>query len=310
MVMKFVLRFLLPMIIIFLIAELFVGNYFYDIAILSNNRNDYISLEDQIKQKNFNYLRYDLLANEEFKISSKYGYKLSGIYLQDTSDSDNTVIICHGLGANKWRMLPLADMYLDFGWNVVLYDHRNHGDSGGEDISYGYYEKDDLQTIVEYVKQKNPDETIIVHGESLGAATALQHAYQNESSKDVSLYVSDCGYSDLNELFSHRLSEDYNLPNIFFVEFASLFAKLRAGFYFGDVSPIEHMKEIDTPILFIHGGKDDYVPTYMSEEMFERKTGDKKLFIVPDAGHAESFTKDRNGYVKAVGEFLSTFVVL
>ncbi len=67
-----------------------------------------------------------------------------------------------------------------------------------------------LQILVDWAFQQL-DETGIVgtHGESLGAATTLQHAAID---KRISFAIADCPFSDLTELLKYRFKEDYHLP--------------------------------------------------------------------------------------------------
>ena len=44
-------------------------------------------------------------------------------------------------------------MFERLGFNSVVYDHRRHGDSGGKTTSFGFYEKIDLQAVVEGCKK-------------------------------------------------------------------------------------------------------------------------------------------------------------
>lgn len=216
----------------------------------------------------------------------------------------------HGLGADKYIMHKLAPMYLNMGFNVLLFDSRAHGESGGESYSYGFYEKYDLDQVLTYVNTRFTNGFIGVHGESMGAATCLLHAGMKDKTAEADFYIADCGYSDLKTLFRHRLKEDFKLPNLFIIEAASIATKWHEGYWFSQVSPIEYLDQVSTPILFIHGTQDDYVPTFMAHQMFQKKAGAKSLYLSEKSEHGTSFGDSPEVYRKAIEDFLVSFVYI
>jgi uncharacterized protein len=289
---------------VILMIGLGIGHYFYTVAIHRDTRQGQSQFDKQVKLGMFNLAWYETQRAELVSIQSDRGYKLDGFILYHPDTVQNTMIICHGLGADKWTMLKVANVYMEAGFNTLFYDHTRHGSSGGDLISYGHFEKLDLQQVVEYTKERFPGGKIGIHGESFGGATSLMHAGLNELTKDVSFYVIDCAYSDLKSLFEVRLKDDFGLPNLGIVEMASMITYMREEFAFSDVSPKNVIKNVRTPIFFIHGSEDTYVPTWMSEELYEVKPGEKELWIVPEAAHAQSYATDRNGYRQKVHAFI------
>ena len=138
------------------------------------------------------------------------------------------------------------------------------------------------------------DITLGVLGESMGAGTVLQYcAIDNR----VSFCIEDCGYSDVYDLFKFRLKEDYkiNFPPLMFL--TNILMKIKYGWSFKEASPIRYIKDLKLPILFIHGDRDDYVPTYMPFDLYNAKIkGFKDIYVAEDADHANSFIKNPNKY--------------
>ncbi len=281
-----------------------IGDFFYNKVINRETNQGKSSLQEQIDNKTFNIDRFDKLEKENLKVKSNYDYELDGVLIKNSNKTQNTVILVHGLASDKWSMLREGDIYLDKGFNIFLYDQRHHGMSGGKNISYGFYEKYDLNNVIKFVHEKFPNGIIGVHGESLGASTALLQAGLNKSYNLVKFYIVDCPYSDLYDLLSYRLKRDYNFPNILLIDIASFVTYLRSSFFFHSVSPKRIIKDIEKPILFIHGEKDESVPTYMSKEMYRKKPGIKKLYISPGAQHAESYFKNKEEYTAVVNKFI------
>ena len=69
--------------------------------------------------------------------------------------------------------------------------------------------------------------------------------------------------------------------------------------------PRSTIQNVETPVLFIHGDADAYVPTHMSVDMHLQKPGFKRLHISPGADHAKAFSTNKKLYYEAVNDFLN-----
>lgn len=262
----------------------------------------------------FDYKRFSSLESYDISIESSFGYKLAGTYIFNPKPTNSTVILVHGITASRWESMKYADMYLDMGFNVVVYDSRYHGKSGGKDITLGFFEKNDLDNIVKWVKWVNPKATLGVHGESLGAVTSLLQANLDQSNKNVSFYVVDSPYSDLSELFSMKLAGDarthFGPVSSFVLFYGNIIALNKSGFSFYAVSPIKAIKTIKTPIMFIHGTNDTFIPASMSLDLYLEKTGSKNIYISSGAEHAMSYYTNKTEYIAKVKQFLNEIKIL
>lgn len=308
---KYIKRMILILVLlIFIIVSavgIYIGSIVYNqVCEIKFNKSSSVSYNNF--KATFDYERFNLLEKNDVSIESNFGYKLSGTYIRNFVPTGNTIIIVHGITGSRWESMKYADMYIDLGYNVLIYDSRYHGTSGGKNISLGYFEKYDLDNCVKWVKKQNPKGIIGVHGESMGAATALLQSNMNINEKLVSFYIVDCPFSDLPELFSDKLTEEMKnhgkiVANAV-VFYSSLYAWYKAGFSLYSISPKKALDGVETPIMFIHGSDDDFIPTYMSLELYIRKKGPKYLYIAPNAGHAESYLKNKVEYKNKVREFL------
>lgn len=141
----------------------------------------------------------------------------------------------------------------------------------------------------------------------MGAATVLQHAAIDPR---IAFVVADCPFADAREEFAYRLRIEYHLPGWILLPVASLITKLRKGWFFGEASAIKTLDRVKTPVFFIHGEDDDYIPPEASTRMFERKIGVKKLYLAPNAAHAEALWHNQETYDRLVGEFLEEIGIL
>jgi len=88
----------------------------------------------------------------------------------------------------------------------------------------------------------------------------------------------------------------------------SFLTYLRAGFWYKEVSPIKVIRDIETPVLFVHGKIDNFVPTYMTRQMYDCKKKNKAIYLVAKARHAQSYCRNKENYKRVVEYFLSKYM--
>jgi fermentation-respiration switch protein FrsA (DUF1100 family) len=241
-------------------------------------------------------------------LPSRFGYNLTGLYFP-IEGSEHTVVLSHGITWGMYGMAQFMPMFRRFGFNILIYDLRNHGLSGGKNTTFGYYEKYDLKTMVDWAfDQIGPLGQVGAMGISLGAGTTLQYAAIDPR---LSFVISDCSYSDLVRLLKYRLWDQYHLPAFPILNIASIFSGLITGMRFTRVSPEKEVEKVLTPIFFIHSKGDSYILPQMCEELYQHKTqGHRKIWLAPDGGHAESYWKNQAEYHQQVRDYLTEIKLL
>ncbi|WP_432665885.1 alpha/beta fold hydrolase [Wukongibacter baidiensis] len=279
-----------------------LGNKFY---------NEMINPSIDMEKDSYVSQYYKVLEMEDINVESKHGYNLKGILVKNPSPSNDTIIINHGYTGGKRSMTNVADVYIEKGFNVVLYDMRGHGESGGRNSTFGYYEKDDLELVVKHIKKKYPDGILGIHGYSRGAAAALLHAGVYNKDNNISFYIIDSSWSDLRGKFVYQNefvyeNEEYsNLEYSFILTYGNIVTRIRSGFWFGEASPINYIGNVQTPIMFIHGKKDDVIPFEMTQELYDKKSGIKKMHILKHSGHRRSIILYKNVVYDFLDEILN-----
>lgn len=303
--------------IILLISILIIIAFFVTISVIAWHFTNII-LHPKVAKYNYTYQyeiekgniqldKFSKLEEQEIYIDSDYGYKIHGFFFPN-NNSKKIMILCHGITWSLYGSVKYMDIFLKRGFAVFIYDHRNHGLSGGKDTSFGYYEKFDLKKCTDWLFNKLGTDIIVgLHGESMGAGTVLQNIAIDMR---IKFCIDDCGYSDAEELFKYRLAKDYNIKKFPLVKLSSIICKIRVGWNFKNVSPITSLPKVNIPILFIHGEEDDYVPTVMCKQMYLVKNGYKDMYIVPGAGHADSYSKNSEEYEKRVHNFLKDINII
>lgn len=249
---------------------------------------------------------YENLTKQEITIPSPYGYDLKAI-LVEPFETKKYIVISHGVTENKTSSIKYMNLFLERGFNGIIYDHRRHGESGGKNTSFGYYEKFDLKQIVDWLKrEKGKDILLGIHGESMGAATMILYAGGIEDGADF--YIADCPFSDFKELLDYVIKQEIKLPGKIFIPIANLFLRARARYSIKDISPIAVIDKIKSPMLFIHSKKDDFILPEMTQKLFDKKKGPKKLFFAVNGTHAQSYNENKEAYEKAIDDFLKEYV--
>lgn len=294
-------------IIILIITVFIVGWHFSSIIIYPKvSKYDY-TYNYEVEKGEIEVEKFNNLEKQEIYLNSKYGYKIHGFFFPN-NQSNKVIILCHGITWSLYGSAKYMEIFLERDFAVFIYDHRNHGLSGGKDTSYGYFEKNDLKKCTDWLFNKLGQEIIVgLHGESMGASIVLQNIVLDPR---IKFCIEDCGYSDARDLFKHRLEKDYNIKYIPLVSLASMISKMRVGWEFKYVSPITTLPKVNIPILFIHGEDDDYVPTLMCKQMYSVKRGYKDIYIVPNAGHAEAYWVNKDEYEKRIDVFLKAINII
>lgn len=280
-----------------------IGICFTNIIMFIKKKTDEEIMKRETDDGHDVFESFERMEKTAFVIPSAYGYDIKGYYVAP-HDTSKTMIICHGVTVNILNSLKYMDLFLDLGWNVVIYDHRRHGQSGGKTTSYGFYEKDDLNEVVKWVKDKIGKRGLVgIHGESMGAVTALLYAGAHPDD-GADFYIADCPFASFEEQLAYRLKVEYRLPSWPILPIADSFLRFRDGYRARDVSPLAVINTIEKPVLFIHSRHDDYIPVSSSERLYKKKPGPKELYIAEAGEHAMSYTKNRDTYRKTVQAFL------
>ncbi|MHC1682170.1 MAG: alpha/beta hydrolase [Clostridiaceae bacterium] len=250
---------------------------------------------------------YESLKKEEFNIKTKEDFILKCFLIKTDEKPKGTIICSHGVSCTHGMMIKHVDFFTKNKFNVILFDQRRHGSSEGLFTSYGYYEKEDLSLLLNYVREKfSGNMAIGVIGESMGASTALQMLEINDK---VDFLIAECPFSNFESLMKIHLKKSNIFPYLIFGKLASFLSYLKHGFKFKDIKPIKAIKNKKTPILFIHGTEDKTTPYEMSEKM-SRSYENSTLYLVRGAGHKINcnVSSSRNEYEKTIADFLAKVI--
>ncbi|MGE4588861.1 MAG: alpha/beta hydrolase [Acidaminococcaceae bacterium] len=258
-------------------------------------------------QQTINYNGTEL-QKENIVIQSLNGEPLAGTFIPNPESTTKTLIFVHGFMANRAVGLNYLNLYMQSGFNLLLIDSRAHGESGGDSVTWGNLEKYDLDQWISWVQQRVPNGTIGVHGISMGASTSLLHAELNESNKRVAFYIADSAYSDFQTLVELQVnrfvtSNNPEIPKVL-LQYTNVVSYLHSRSTLRQASPLRAVRNVTTPVLYIHGDADELVPAYMSVELQKATKGPSEVYIFANSTHGSAIFDDKRRYRQLVQNFI------
>ena len=225
----------------------------------------------------------------------------------ESADNHKWALVLHGYTGWKEEMYPFACWYHEEGYHVIVPDMRCQGESEGDFIGMGWTDHYDCNLWIDYILAQDADARIVIHGQSMGAATALMMTGEENLSNHITAVVSDCAYTDAYSMFGDKVKEWFYLPAFPLVDSARLVLMLRGGYDLMDASALDAVAKSNTPTLFIHGASDAMISAEMSRELYDAASCPKELLIIEEAGHAQAQDKEPETYYGTIQEFLQKY---
>jgi pimeloyl-ACP methyl ester carboxylesterase len=207
------------------------------------------------------------------------------------------------LNRSRLELLERAAESSRRGYGVLLFDLRNHGESGRAYTTIGVHESRDVCAARKYVTEHAGSRPQVLWGVSMGASSAILAA---EQCPGVAAIISDSSFLSFRETIAHHVTLLFRLPAFPVANLIVAITEWRAGFDADDGDVEAAVEKIDVPILFIAGGADRRMPPALAERLLRASHNTvKKLLVIPGAGHGEAFARDRDTYMNAIFEFLA-----
>lgn len=244
--------------------------------------------ENKAAQQEANQAFLDQHPGEAVTVPSQDGLTLAGVVYDQEAESHLWVIALHGYRGSHEGAVHLAQHYYDAGYNVLTPDLRACGESQGDYVGMGWLDRLDVLTWADWILAQDPQAQVVIHGISMGAATTMMTAGE-ETPDAVQVFIEDCGYTSVWDVFSSELSLRFGLPEFPLLYTASALSGVKAGYNFTQASALEAVARCEKPMLFIHGTLDDFIPYTMLDQLYEAKPGgNKEKLVAEGAGHGEA----------------------
>ncbi|HUU81482.1 MAG TPA: alpha/beta hydrolase [Acidobacteriota bacterium] len=193
------------------------------------------------------------------------------------------ILFCHGNAGNISHRLENIVLLLRQNLQVLIFDYRGYGKSGGRPSEKGLY-LDGLAAYDFLVKNKHiPRESIVPFGRSLGAAVAIEIALR----RDVRSLIIESAFTSTKEM----------AKTLFLFKIFSYF-----------LPPHYHNRErlgrVIVPKLIIHGRDDEIVPFSMGEELYDIASEPKYFFPIARAHHNDTYLVGGKTYFEKLSAFV------
>lgn len=203
-----------------------------------------------------------------------------------------TILYFCGAGGNKsyHNYLSRIKAMRQLGFSVLVVDYRGFGESKAKHHPNESQIYQDSQTAWNYLVQKRniPAKDIIIYGESLGGAVAIDLAVKHPQAGGL---IVQSSFTSMAE----------TLKQLNYLKIFPINLLLTQRF-----NSIDKIKKLQVPVLFIHGTADNIVPSYMSHRLYNWAPQPKQLFTVPQAGHFQVYKPGEHSYLKAIEKFMKS----
>jgi pimeloyl-ACP methyl ester carboxylesterase len=249
------------------------------------------------------------LAFEDVAFPSSDGVPLKGWWV-GAPNARGSVVLVHGLNRSRIEMVKKTPFLAREGWNALLFDLRNHGESGGDRRTLGAKEKQDVKAAAALARQKAPGLPVVVWGVSLGGASATFAAAEE---RDVAGLVCDSSYRSLRDTVRHHvvLVRSYAwwarlIPQWPAADIATFWMGRRGGFDPDEIDVVAAARKLaGRPALFVCNSDDRRMPKEIAFELKDAAGARARVLVVPGKSHGGAYRDATPAYEHAVSELLN-----
>ncbi|MCC7494829.1 MAG: alpha/beta hydrolase [Fimbriimonadaceae bacterium] len=212
------------------------------------------------------------------------------------------VILGHGAFENRLGVIDCLPQLNALGWEVVSFDFRARGQSGGTHSTIGWYEGDDYVAAAAWAREQRPGLPVVLLGYSQGASAALLAGARDPQ---IDGLIADSPYDRLDRAL------DRHLRTFFWIASPVLGAPARwliargLGVPLPEVSPLAAAPRLaGRQVLLIHGSRDFMCEPAGAERIAAAIGPSVEFWMVPGARHTRARRRLPQEYWQRVAAFL------
>lgn len=232
------------------------------------------------------------LHYEDVTFAASDGVSLHGWFVPGPKDV--TLVWFHGNAGNiSNRVENLALMHHRLGVSVFIFDYRGYGRSEGSPSEQGMYL--DAQAALDFLDSRNARQgrggngDIVYFGRSLGGAVAVEMATRHQPNG----LILESPFTSIKAMARRA----YPL----LASFLPLGMVVQSNF-----DSLSKIGSVQSPLMVIHGERDDIVPIDMGQELFAAANEPKRFYTIENASHNDTYLAGGNAYFDALGDFLNS----
>ena len=204
---------------------------------------------------------------KEVKIETSDGLLLNSLFVRPSSKNQKTILVFHGNAGHVGHRVNKFKSFIDKGFGLLLLEYRGFSKNQGKPSEKGFYE-DGLAALNFLSKQKISSMETIIYGESLGCGVAVKLSTEN----NFYATILEAPYTSISDVAQKHY---WYLPAKWLV--------------LDRFDALGIIKKIRSPLLIIHGSKDNVISINFGKKLFNAAPEPKKSLFIKDAGHNNLF---------------------
>ncbi|MFN7923697.1 MAG: alpha/beta fold hydrolase [Bryobacteraceae bacterium] len=216
--------------------------------------------------------------------------------------ADQAVVLLHGFGDSRRGMQGYAAFFAKHGYAALTPDSRAHGASGGDLVTFGVRETEDLIRWIAWLRDRG-FRRVHAFGASMGGAVVLSATGREGA---IHTAIAECAFAGFHQVAYDGTSGNSGVPRALLyplIEPGFIYARVRYGVDLASISPLEAVRKTKSPILLIHGTADRTVPVEHGR-LLHREGPTTELWEVEGARHVRAWNLVPEEYERRVLEWM------
>lgn len=297
-------------VLVFVLLNIVVYNHAYQFTHFADEKGQRVKPEDLSFGKKIKVIFTgvdnpkpvnDKLPNKPFEMVAIEGdVRLKG-WLIEVDSSKGVVVLFHGYSGSKSGLVAYAEEFNKMDFSTLLIDFRGSGGSEGDQTTIGFKEAKDVKATFDFIKNKFPNQEIILFGTSMGAVSIMKAVA--DLGVQPNKIILECPFGTMRQTVKKRF-EAMNLPSFPLADLLMFYGGIQTGFNPYKHKPMEYAKDVKITTLLLYGKHDARVTLEETEGIYENLSGQKELVILENSGHENYLNNDKKDWLSSIKKFI------